>query len=183
MGAQVIKSDEEWERILAEAMTGYKSINSIAKAHGVPESTVRLRLKKASGADVSAEIKRRRVRNAATLGVDTTHESMARANQIIAEAVTQDVADMAKGVEASRQILERTMSMISGLSDVRELKTAADTVKTTIETIRKIRGLDDENDAPGSGYERLSDAELIDELERLQQGSALTADSYTQGTA
>lgn len=178
------KTEEQWERIIAEALTGYRSIRSIAAANDVSEGAIRKRLKRMSGTEAAAEIKRRMVKTAVALGgEDIQHASMARANEMIALAVDQDVADMNKGAELSRQILGQIGALLSGMEDPRDLKVAADTVKTAIETIRKIRGLDDAEGRDRNEFEHMSDEELLNEFERLKSGSGLTPDSVVAGTA
>lgn len=159
--------EKHWPQILAEAMAGVDSVRAIAEKWGISDSYLRKRLKNTEGASSIERLKRREVNSRAALNA-TKAEILLRGVEVAARAADEDVRDMVSGVEASREILIKIRSMIPDMDQARDLKVAAETVRATIDTIRKIRGLDNPVDSGDDDLGSATEEELRNELARLQ---------------
>lgn len=148
-------------------MAGVDSVRAIAEKWGISDSYLRKRLKNTEGASSIERLKRREVNSRAALNA-TKAEILLRGVEVAARAADEDVRDMVSGVEASREILVKIRSMIPDMDQARDLKVAAETVRATIDTIRKIRGLDNPVDSGDDDLGSATEEELRNELARLQ---------------
>lgn len=126
---------------------GSMSVNAIAAKHGIPEPSLRMEAKKQGWVKGLASSKRVMVKDAMS-GADLTNSltnDEVRKNQLT--EAQQDIADMNSGLAVARRCIVSLLSIAATASEPRDIKTIVEANKSAIETIRKIRGLDD---APAS---------------------------------
>jgi hypothetical protein len=122
---------------------GSMSVNAIAIKHGIPEPSLRMEAKKQGWIKGLASSKRAMVKDAMS-GADLTNSltnDEVRKNQLT--EAQQDVADMNSGLSVARGCITALMLMVPSVDKPRDIKTIVEANKSAIETIRKIRGLDD----------------------------------------
>lgn len=127
----------------ADYRAGSMSVRAIADKHGIPEPTLRREAKKYGWVKGLASTKRAMVSDAMA-GADLTHSlthDEVRQNQL--SAASQDILDMNNGLSVARGCITALMSMVAGVKEPRDIKTIVEANKSAIDTIRKIRGLDD----------------------------------------
>lgn len=114
----------------------------------------------------AAKQKAERVKAQTSVGAKITE---ANREEMINKAVDQDVQDMNMGLEAARSCLLKAKEMIDSI-DVEEgqaphLKSLCDATRVSVDTIRKIRGLDEKEQEDELGG--MSIEQLKAELERI----------------
>lgn len=122
---------------------GTMSVNAIATKHSIPEPTLRREAKKRGWVKGLSSTKRAMVRDAMS-GADLTNSltnDEVRQNQLT--EAQQDVADMNAGLAVARACIASLMSMVPSAEGPRDIKGIVDANKGAVETIRKIRGLDE----------------------------------------
>jgi len=122
---------------------GSMSVNAIANKHGIPEPTLRREAKKRGWVKGLSSTKRAMVRDAMS-GSDLTNSLTSdevRQNQLT--EAQQDVKDMHAGLSVARSCIDALMGMIPIAENARDIKSIVDANKGAVETIRKIRGLDE----------------------------------------
>lgn len=122
---------------------GTMSVNAIATKHGIPEPTLRREAKKRGWVKGLSSTKRMMVRDAmagADLANKMTNDEV-RQNQLT--AAEQDVADMNSGLGVARSAIAALASMVPAADGPAKIKAIVDANKAAIDTIRKIRGLDE----------------------------------------
>lgn len=156
---------------------GY-SINALATKHGIPEPTLRRHAKKAGWIKGNSDVKRELVREAmagAPLDDESLTNGMTNDEQVrqvqIAEA-TQDVQDMQTGLSVARKSMAKLLTMVDQVDHPKDVKVIVEANKLAVETIRKIRELDEPEDSSTNVTVAVSDG--FDELraafkKRLQQ--------------
>lgn len=132
----------DWEAIEAKYRANVSSTNELAKRHGITEGAIRARAKKHGWVKDPEGTKRRIVREHLA-GITKDVTSYEVRNVIESEAAI-DVQDMRDCLSVARSILSKQLESIPLLSEPRDLKVAAETLKINMETIRRIRGLDDD---------------------------------------
>ena len=135
MGA---RNKADWEAIEAQYRANVTSTNELAKRHGISEGTTRARAKKHGWVKDAEGTKRRLVKE--RLSGITKDVANYEVRKIIEDEADIDVRDMRNCLDVARAILNKQMSMVAMIEDVRELKIAAETLKINMETIRRIRG-------------------------------------------
>lgn len=146
------KPKTDWEAIEAQYRANVTSTNELAKRHGISEGTIRARAKKHGWVKDAEGTKRRLVKE--RLSGITKDVANYEVRKIIEDEADIDVRDMRNCLDVARAILNKQMLMVAMIEDVRELKIAAETLKINMETIRRIRGLDEEKGI-GDGIEAL----------------------------
>lgn len=155
----------DWSEVEAEYLAGIDSIRKIASRHGIAEASIRRKAKEGGWVRNPKGEKARAVANSlATNG----RKISGAAQSIIDEAVSQDVEDMNLGLASARLALRKIQDRINLEPDDRGLKLLSETIRINIDTIRKIRGLDEKPDTDDD-FSRYSEEELIEEIERLRQ--------------
>lgn len=122
---------------------GSMSVNAIAGKHGIPEPTLRREAKKRGWVKGLASTKRVMVQDAMS-GADLTNEltnDEVRQNQL--SAAQQDVADMQTGLAVARSCMRSLLAMVDKAEGPRDIKAIGEANKVAVDTVRKIRGLDD----------------------------------------
>lgn len=159
------------------AAGGY-SINALAQKHGIPEPTLRRYAKKEGWIKGSSDAKRELVREAMA-GMPLTDEAMTNGltndeaiRQVQIDEATQDVQDMNTGLAVARKSMAKLLTMVDQVDQPKDVKTIVEANKMAVETIRKIRALDDDSGPETNVEVQISDgfAELRAAFKkRLQQ--------------
>lgn len=182
------KTDHDWPAIEADYCAGVLRISEISRKHGAPETTIYSRAKRSKWVRLDPAIKAKRVRDeVANPKAKTVNQKMSVSAEgsdtvdIVNAAIDQDVQDMNLGLENARKALKKANTLMDdinieavepGQEDIfikvaaKDLKSLVDVTKTSIETIRKIRGLDD--DQANDDLSGLSIEELRAEIEKLE---------------
>jgi len=130
----------DWVAIEGIYRAGVKSIRDIAIDHGISDTAVRKHAKKHGWLRDPEGTKRQMVRAALSgFSVDGSQFAV----KTLGEETSQDIRDMEGGLAVARLCIERLQLVVVDSKDPREIKVIADANKVAIETIRKIRGLDD----------------------------------------
>lgn len=128
---------------------GLMSVNAIATKHGIPEPTLRREAKKLGWVKGLSSTKRVMVQDAMS-GADLTKtltNDEVRQNQL--SAANQDVTDMNSGLAVARACMSSLLMMVPLAEGPRDIKSIVEANKGAVETIRKIRGLDELPSDPG----------------------------------
>ncbi len=137
---------KDWDSIEVEYLAGIKSIRAIASEFDCNEASIRKKAKKEGWIRNPTKAKREQVKarlaQCTQEGTQTGTRKEVRTR--INEAVCQDVTDMNLVLSNARGALTNVSIALPDLMDMRELKNAMDINKNAMETIRRIRGLDDE---------------------------------------
>lgn len=140
MGKQI-----DWDVIEAQYRANVASTNELAKRHGITEGAIRARAKKHGWVKDPEGTKRRIVRE--QMAGITKGVANYEVRNIIESEAAIDVQDMRDCLGVARAILAKQMDTVPTLSEPRDLKVAAETLKINMETIRRIRGLDEDKGA------------------------------------
>lgn len=130
------------------------SMNALAAQFGIPEATLRRHAKKNGWIKGASETKRELVAEVlagGTLDEGVTNEMTndeVRQRQL--DEATQDVADMNRGLEVARKVMDKLLVMVDACSSTADVKRIIEANKAAVETIRKIRALDAEVPAPAA---------------------------------
>jgi hypothetical protein len=135
----------DWVAIEAAYRSGNGALRAIAKDHGIAEGTIRARAKKHGWVRDPEGTKRERVKALMSgAAQNVTRETMRN----IEDEAQQDAADMRLGLAVARLILQRLIEMVESVNDPKEVRVIAESNKIAVETIRRIRGLDDATGQP-----------------------------------
>ena len=128
---------------------GY-SINALAARHAIPEPTLRRYAKREGWIKGSSDVKRELVREAMAgtpldeqVTNDLTNDEAVRQAQI--NEATQDVQDMTTGLSVARACMNKLLTMVEQVDNPNDVKRIVEANKAAVETIRKIRALDDDS--------------------------------------
>lgn len=135
-------ANADWNAIEALYRANKGSVLSIAKEHGVTEGAIRARAKK-GGWVRDPEGQKREIVRARMSGV-TSQVTNYEVRNVIASEAEQDIADMRAGLSVARACIRRLSDMVDDAEGPRDIKTIIEANKGAVETIRKIRGLDEE---------------------------------------
>lgn len=138
--AQTEKKAPDWIAIEGEYRAGVESIRAIADKHGVSDTAIRKQAKQ-KGWSRDPESTKRQIVKAAMAG--GSRESSQIALRTIEDAAADDIADMQRGLRISRQCLINLETAAESSVEPREIKVIVEATSAAIESIRKIRGLDD----------------------------------------
>lgn len=136
---------------------GGMSMRAVATRHDIPEATLRRYAKQHGWVKGASEVKRELVREAmAGVPLDAqsddagvTHEfTHAQVRQRQVAEASQDVQDMETGLAVARRCMEKLLQMADQVDNPNDVKRIVEANKGAVETIRKIRSLDD--DAPAA---------------------------------
>ena len=131
----------DWIAIEGEFRAGKRSLREMASNHGITEGAIRKRAKAEGWIRDPAGAKRERVK--AIMAGAGTHEGTQYAAETIALEAQHDADDMNLGLSVARKVLRRLQDVAEECDNPKDLKTVAEANKIAIETIRRIRGLDD----------------------------------------
>jgi hypothetical protein len=177
------KSKQEWKEIEAAYVSGCFSLRNIADAHGVTEGAIRQQAKKQGWIKDATAEKRALVRRAMS-GASAAEN----AREIVESEAQKDVDDMNRGIAIARNCLIKLEALSSlpvvqdWMADAepalleklksslpKDLKAMIDAAAAAVNTIRKIRGLDEEDKDTGA----MSLNDLKEEIARLSNEVSL----------
>lgn len=136
--AEPIKPD--WLAIEGAYRSGKGSLREIAGEHGITEGAIRARAKKLCWVRDPEGTKRERVKSLMA-GVAASVTQNALRN--IEDEAQQDASDMRMGLDVARAVLARLLDLVNQVEEVKDIKTIAESNRIAVETIRRIRGLDE----------------------------------------
>lgn len=164
------KKPIDWEPIERDYRAGIEPIYQIGIKHGVHEASIRTHARRCGWTRLDSKTeKRKRVEAALATGIDPSSTDEDPVQNVINQGVEQDIKDMRLGVDLSRKILNKVSQQIDVASAPRDLKILSETVAININTIRRIRGLDDKDETKDD-LTNWSEDELKAELARLTNG-------------
>jgi len=152
---------EKWNYIQAGYVSGTISVSELSRRYSIPESTIRNKIKRDGWIKSPSTLKAHIVREQLASSQKISHVAA-----IIETEANQDIADMNTALDAARSMLNKAGRLVELSEDGRELKVLSECVKINVDTIRKIRGLD-EQQKPASDLENWSREQLEAELARL----------------
>lgn len=165
---------EKWIAVQEEYFQNVLSVKELAEKYGLNPATISSRASREGWPrqpkqERAKRVKDRLVQDAMALGGTPSPDTR---EKMIEAAVSQDVADMNLGLRNARKALELShtgMTMLEkddeGINPV-ALKSYMDSSKTSIEVIRRIRGLDEKDGE--SEMETMTYDDLKDEFESLK---------------
>lgn len=149
----------DWIAIEGLYRSGVGTLRQIADDHGITEGAIRKKAKQLGWLRDPQGAKRERVK-AAMAGASTV-DAFQYAESTLEKETARDVEDMHAGLRVARQVIRRLDDMMNDtkqkITQPPLLKIIAETNKIAIETIRRIRGLDETGPRD---LNKLSDAEL-----------------------
>lgn len=131
----------DWIAIEGEYRAGKRSIRDIANDHAISEGAIRKKAKATGWMRDPSGAKRERVK--AIMAGAGTQGGTQYALRTLEQEAALDAADMGLGLDVARACLRSLQSMAQACDNPKELKLVAEANKITIDTIRRIRGLDD----------------------------------------
>lgn len=147
----------------ADYVAGVSSVNAIAHKYGIPESTLRREAKLRGWVRTAPEVHRHRV--ALALAGETLASEMANdVMQVQAAAIAQDLEDMNSGLAVARKVVKKLLPLVELVDDPRDLKVIVEANRAAIETIRKIRSLDEPPPPPIAQAVSMTVTDGFDEL-------------------
>lgn len=135
----------DWIAIEGEYRSGHRSLRQIADDYSVTEGAIRAKAKKGGWTRDPSGTKRAVVK--AALAGFTQGSTQYAAREIIDREAEQDVADMNLGLDVARRSLVRLATMVEQVELPKDVKVIVEANKIAVETIRKIRGLDEQDEA------------------------------------
>ncbi len=143
----------DWISIEGHYRAGQRALRDIAGEFGITEGAIRARAKKLGWTQNAAQTKRRLV---ADRMAGATQDIAQNVMRNIETAADQDIQDMRLGLKGARAILQSAVDSV-GLQGIhiteagklelaiepKDLKVLSECIKINVETIRKIRGLDE----------------------------------------
>lgn len=138
----------DWVAIEGEYRSGHRSLRQIADDYSVTEGAIRAKAKKCGWTRDPSGTKRAVVK--AALAGFTQGTTQYAAREIMDREAGQDIADMNLGLDVARRSLVRLASMVEEVKLPKDVKVIVEANKIAVETIRKIRGLDEQDDAAAS---------------------------------
>lgn len=137
----------DWIAIEGEFRAGVEPLRAIASRHGVSEAYIRKRAKAAGWSRDPSGTKREIVKAVMAGAHRSAQESAQKSAQValseIEDAAALDIADMERGLRINRQCLINLETAAETSAEPREIKVIVEATSAAIESIRKIRGLDD----------------------------------------
>lgn len=145
--------DKALEQAGIDYQAGLGSVNALAVKYDIPEPTLRRHFKKLGLVKGASDAKRELVKEALAGQPLTNDEGVTNdltnaqndevLRQVQLEEATQDVKDMNDGLAVARKCINKLLLMVDAVEHPKEVKYIIDANKAAVETIRKIRALDD----------------------------------------
>lgn len=180
-----------WQEVELDWRANVLTVAEIARKYNVKDSTVRNRASRQKWVREPKSDRAQKVKKLTAQKADQVSEalSIGRASEgvtvesLVEEAVDQDVKDMNLGLSNARKALEKAGNLMEDITvdamlesgepgtevifaGARELKMLTEITKTSVDIIRKIRGLDEVED-PTNDLSSYTEEQLKAELERL----------------
>jgi hypothetical protein len=151
MSEEQRQEDQEidWNAIEIQYRANTKSVRRIADEHNISEGTIRKRAKKEGWLRDPEGVKRELVRAAMSgAGTQKGTQSGTQTDEEVRKAINteaeQDIADMRDGLEVARRSIWKLKTLVEKAESPKDVKVIVEANKIAVETIRKIRGLDDQ---------------------------------------
>lgn len=139
----------DWNAIEAEFVATDTPVLQIAAKYGVSEGAIRAKAKKHGWVRSSLPLKRALVEQRIS-GITNGFANHEVRKALESEA-DEAASDMRMGLGVARSILERLFVLVDETEEPKDLKIIAESNKIAVETIRRIRGLDDTSQATDTG--------------------------------
>ncbi|WP_175683848.1 hypothetical protein [Burkholderia cenocepacia] len=170
----------DWIAIEGAYRAGVDSLRTIAGAHGLSEAAIRKAAKK-NGWSRDPTGTKRAIVNAHMAGSSQgaqggTQEGAQCAQEQIAAAANDDIADMERGLKVHRLCLKALEKAAEGATEPKGIKVITEAASLAITGIRKIRGLDTPTPADAGDIDAAIEAELAQLERRRQAGTAPDAE-------
>jgi predicted transcriptional regulator len=167
----------DWTAIKGHYLAGQRSVRSIAVEFGITETAIRKRAKRDGWTRDAAGTKREIVRRA----MAGSHDASQFAARTIEQAAAEDVADMERGLRIHRHCLMALEQSAETCTEPREVKVIVEAAGMAIDSIRRIRGLDEAR-ADGQRSEDADDeARAIALAQRLERRESPSAARQARG--
>lgn len=165
----------DWLSIETEYRKGLESNRKLGDRFGVSEASIRRRAKKYGWVKDGSKVKRERVKAYFTGQPAPEHVDQPQAViEAIEDAANDDIRDMDLGLDNARLALQMVNKTLRALKqdeqacrllmlDAKNLKQLTETNRLNIDTIRRIRGLDD----PAEHDAAMSESELDKRIAEL----------------
>lgn len=142
-----------------------RSIRSIAEEFRVTEGAIRARAKKLGWVRDPSGTKRELVASAMSgVPINTRGITQDELRNLVTQEATNDLIDMSAGLSVARQCIGKLSEMVKTADDPRDIKIIVEANRGAIETIRKIRGLDREEEKPKDPIDDMTREELEREI-------------------
>ncbi|RXJ70771.1 hypothetical protein CS022_22340 [Veronia nyctiphanis] len=167
----------DWLGVETEYRKGLESNRKIAKTYGISEAAIRRQAKKHGWVRDNGQVKRERVRaHFAGIALPEVEDQPEAVVEAIEQAASDDIRDMDIGLDNARLALGLVNKTLRDLraneqacrllmADAKNLKLLTETNRLNIDTIRKIRGLDE----PGGQEREMSEAEIDARIAELRK--------------
>jgi hypothetical protein len=158
----------DWVTIHGEYLAGQRSLREIARQHQVTEGAIRARAKKFGWVRNAPGTKRAMV---AARMAGVTQDVAQCVMRNVEQAAEEDVADMQRGLRISRHCLMALEQAAETASEPRDIKVIVDAAGLAIDSIRRIRGLEDGIRPAGASNEEdeARAEEIAGRLERMSE--------------
>lgn len=141
-----MKPSIDWISIEGAFRSGKSTLRDIASQHGITEGAIRKKAKQRGWLRDPSGAKRERVK--AIMAGTGTPEGTQYAERTLDEEASQDVKDMGLGLQVARACLSRLLVVTQEEDlDPKSLKLVAEANLIAVNTIRRIRGLDESTEA------------------------------------
>ena len=131
----------DWQSIENEYISTNRPVLQIANEYGVSEGAIRARAKKHGWIRDILPVKRAKV--AQRLSGITNDATKNDIRNAIEKDVSDSVEDMNNGLDVARRVIYRLGVMVDVADDPKDVKIVAEANRIAVDTIRRIRGLDD----------------------------------------
>lgn len=132
----------DWAQIEADYRSSDTPVLQLAKKYGVSEGTIRVRVKKYGWVRTPLPLKRALVEQK-LIGITNGNTNVVATRKAIEDSADAAAEDMTRGLEVARACVARLGEMVPLCDNPRDVKVVAEANKIAVETIRRIRGLDD----------------------------------------
>lgn len=131
-----------WQAIETEYISTNRPVLQIANDYGVTEGAIRARAKKQGWVRNILPVKRAKV--AQRIAGVTTGATNNEIRNALEKDVDDSVEDMNGGLDVARRCITRLKDMVDMAGEPKDIKVIAEANRIAVETIRRIRGLDDD---------------------------------------
>lgn len=153
----------DWISIEGEYRAGVATLRDIAGRHGITEGAIRKRAKTHGWTRDPSGTKRQIVRTAMAGG---TQNGTLVALHTIQAAAELDIEDMQRALRINRQCLISLEVASETVTEPREIKVIVEAASAAVESIRRIRGLDEPSNTL---QQQVTAAELAEAVRRVRE--------------
>ena len=140
------KKKIDWVAIEGAYRTGVMPLRAIAEKYGCSEGLIRQYAKR-EGWLQDPEGKKREYVKSLMSGISTQTPTQ-RVNATLTREAEQDASDMGDSLALARKCISKLSTMVDATDNPKDVKIVAEANKIAMETIRRIRGLDDPTPPP-----------------------------------